>query len=337
MWWPNEFGGQDLPYWYQLILVEELAFWQAPRDPLYIGWERVAWSILILGTREQKLRYLPAIKNVEQVWCQCFTEPDAGSDLASLRTSAKRDGDVYVVTGSKIYISWAHRATHALAAVRTNAEGSKHEGISLLIIDMNLPGVNVVPLPDITATVGHEPHFNEVFFDEVRVPVANLLGTENNGWKDLQTTLSAERAGVAVSRLGYCRRAIAALEGCWESIPENLRNSPSTVQSLANMRTQLEIIRLLAYRVAWEQENGMLDSVQSSLAKLFGGEFQQNLYEAIYALWPEAMQVIAGGDGAILDGFFPDHLMESIHATIGGGTSEIIRTVIARRGLGLPA
>jgi alkylation response protein AidB-like acyl-CoA dehydrogenase len=333
MWWPKEYGGQELPYWYQLTLIEELAFWEAPRGPIYIGWDRIAWTLLLLGTAEQRAEYLPRIREAKDVWCQGFTEPNSGSDLASLQTRAIRDGDHYVVTGQKTYNSYGDHATHALVAVRTDSEAPKHSGISLLIIETALPGVNVQPIADMR---GHEAHFNDIFFDEVRVPANALLGGENDGWKALQTTLNAERSGVAISRLGYCRRAFAAVEHCWDELPVERRESAMVLDSLAQMWTKLEILRLLAYRVAADQENQVVSSVRSSSAKLFGGELQQFMYECTYSFWPEVMQLAPQSANSLLDGFFTDHLLESVAATIAGGSSEIVRTIIARRGLGLP-
>jgi alkylation response protein AidB-like acyl-CoA dehydrogenase len=199
---------------------------------------------------------------------------------------------------------------------------------------MSLPGVTVRPLGDLR---GSTRDFNEIFFDEVEVPLSDLLGPENGGWNALRTTLNAERSGVAISRLGYCRRALAALERCWESLPTRVRASSRTTDALAELKIQVEVLRLLSYRVAWEQEAGLLSNVSSSGAKLFGGELQQKLYESIFALWPEAMQLMPGSSEALLGGFVADHLLESTSATIAGGTSEILRTLIARRGLGLTA
>ena len=198
--WPQEWGGQGAGYMMQLVYNEEMARYDAPAND--IGSDRVGPTIMLYGTDEQKARYLPPIVKGEAVWCQGFSEPGAGSDLASLQTRAVEDGDTFVINGSKIWTSLAHFAESMILLARTDPDAPKHKGISCLLVDMTLPGITVRPLTTITGT--HE--FNEMFFDEVRVPAESMLGPVNEGWRVAMTTLSHERGGVAKLHLGTRRK-----------------------------------------------------------------------------------------------------------------------------------
>lgn len=191
--WPKEFGGRDASPWEQLILSEELHGAGEPRGPQYMNVNWIGGAIMAVGTPEQKRLHLPLISSGAVFWCQGFSEPDAGSDLAALRTSAVRDGDEYVVNGQKIWTSYAHVATFCFLLVRTDPDAERHSGISVLLVPMELPGIEVRAIPNISG--GHMVH--EMFFNEVRVPAACLLGEENGGWSLVKKALANERIGIA--------------------------------------------------------------------------------------------------------------------------------------------
>jgi alkylation response protein AidB-like acyl-CoA dehydrogenase len=284
-----------------------------------IGLSNIAPSIMEHGTDEQKRTLLPRMLRGEDIWCQGFSEPDAGSDLAGLKASAVRDGDSYVVNGQKTWNTLGQIANWCELLVRTDAEAPKHRGISCLLVDMTLPGIEVRPL---TTMVG-DSEFNEIFFTDVRVPVSALLGDENNGWRVAMTTLTHERGGVASLHLGLrssIRKLLDVAKGT--AAAEN----PAIRQRLARVYLEGELLKLLADRALSGAMHGRELGPESSIAKLVWSETAQHVGEVAGAvLGPDANSGEWGRDRVAMRSH-----------TIAGGTTQVNKNIIAQRILGLP-
>jgi alkylation response protein AidB-like acyl-CoA dehydrogenase len=341
MSWPREYGGQDAGHIKQLIYNEEMSYNRAPGTTM--GVDRVGPTIILFGTEEQKSEFLPRIAKDEITWCQGFSEPGAGSDLASLQTRAVQDGDFYVVNGSKIWTSNAQNADYMILLTRTDPDAPKHRGISFFLLDMKTPGITIRPLVQMTGQAG----FNQVFFEDVRVPAGNMIGERNRGWYVSTATLDFERSGI--------RRVIDGLRSFEEAVnyakktPAHVVSAPkSTVQSpnptlfdvphirhaLADIAVGFEVGRLLCYRVAWMQSQQMIPNYEASMAKVFGTELQQRL--ARVAINMMGLHGQLRGPGAPVNGGLSQFYLSSVSLTIAAGTSEVNRNIISQRGLGLP-
>jgi 3-oxocholest-4-en-26-oyl-CoA dehydrogenase alpha subunit len=288
---------------------------------------------MVWGTDEQKAAYLPPIAKAEVLWCQGFSEPGAGSDLASLQTRATRDGDDYVINGQKIWTSEGHLADWMILLARTDQEAPKHKGISYFLVDLKTPGISMLPLVNLMDTHA----FNQVYFDNVRVPKENLVGEENRGWYVATTTLDFERSGI--------NRVIWALRQYHELVDfvreraesgEAWANAPAVRHQLADLRIAFEIGRLLCYRVAWQQNAGKVPNYESSMAKMYGSELNRRFGSEAVNILGLAGQLEPGSRWAPLQGRLERSFLAGFSYTIAGGTSEIQRNIIAQRGLGLP-
>ena len=332
MHWPQEYGGQQASPVRQAILNEEMSYQRAPGRDIF-GVRMLAPTLMLYGTEEQKLEHLLPVARGEVQWCQGYSEPGSGSDLASLRTRAVSDGDDYVVNGSKIWTSMAHRADWAMLLVRTDQEAPKHRGISFLLVDMNSPGVNVQPVHNMTGN--HE--FNQVFFDDVRVPKRNLVGEENRGWYVGVTLLDFERSGVDYS--ATARRLLGELVDYARSTSMNgqpLSRAPHVRNLLTERHIEAEAARLLAFQVAWMQSQGQVPNKEASMSKVFGSETFQRVTSAGLEILGLYGLLRNGDSWAPLGGRVPEDWMYSFSGTIAAGTSEVQRNIIASRGLGLP-
>lgn len=332
MSWPSAYGGQDAGHIEQLIYNEEMGYSGAPLG-FGFGTNLVGPTLMVHGSEEQRRRYLPPIARCEEFWCQGFSEPGAGSDLAGLQTRAVHDGDEYVVSGQKIWTSEGHRADFMILLARTDVDAPKHKGITYFLLDMKTPGVTVRPLVNLMGS----HHFNEVFFEDVRVPARNIVGDENRGWYVAATTLDFERSGISRTMLmlrmyedvlAYVRAARAAGEG-WAARPE-------VWNQLADTRIEFDVARLLAYRVAWLQASGQVPNYEASMAKMYATELNQRFFTAASNILGLAGQLEPGSPHAPLEGRVERAYMAALSYKIAGGTSEIQRNVIATRGLGLP-
>ncbi|GAT11850.1 acyl-CoA dehydrogenase family protein [Mycolicibacterium novocastrense] len=322
--WPAEYGGRGATPLEQLVYAEETTRARAPLPLNVIGMNNIAPAIMQYGTEQQKRDLLPRMVRADDIWCQGMSEPDAGSDLASLRTRAVREGDHFVVNGQKIWTSLGHRADWCQLYVRTDAEAPKHKGISCLIVDMGLPGIEARPL----VTLNGASDFAEVFFHDVRVPVGSLLGPLNGGWAVATTTLSHERAGAArlyaqlqvqlgdlvgdLSRVRYAQRP--ALE------------EPSVLRRLGELSVRIDCLETLCKRAVSEAVHGGDALGSASLAKSVWGEAGQHLASLAFdLLGPQCT-----------DGRWTDQRLASRSLTIAGGTTQINKGVTATRILGLP-
>ncbi len=332
MSWPKAYGGQGAGHLKQLVYNEEMGYSGAPLG-FGFGTNLVGPTLMVHGNEEQKRTFLPPIARAEVFWCQGFSEPGAGSDLASLQTRAVRDGDEYIISGQKIWTSEGHQADWMILLARTDPEAPKHRGISYFLVDMKTPGLQVRPLVNLM----NSHAFNEVFFDNVRVPRSNLVGDENRGWYVAATTLDFERSGITrvMLSLRIFEDVVAFVQEA-SGAGHEWAGSSAVRDRLAELRVEFAIAQLLARRVAWQQANGMVPNYESSMAKMYGSELNQRFCEAAINLLGLAGQLEPGSRGAVLQGRIERAYLAALSYKIAGGTSEIQRNVIATRGLGLP-
>jgi len=325
--WPKEYGGAGLSIRHQFILNEEMALARAPSVG-GLGVAMLGPTLIVHGTEEQKAEHLPRILSGEVVWCQGFSEPGAGSDLASLQTRAVRDGDDYVINGQKIWTTGAQYADWMFMLARTDPDAPKHKGISFFLVDMKTPGIIVRPLIDMAG--GH--HVNEVFFDNVRVPARNRVGPENRGWYVATTTLDYERSGIkhAIGNLLAVQELAA-----WAAQAKG-RVSGGVRQELAERYIESHVGRLLCGRVAALQAEGKIPNYEASMAKVFTTELRQRINNTALRLLGLPGIILDRSHHARLDGAYAMDHMIAVPATISAGSSEIQRNIIATRGLGLP-
>ena len=331
--WPKEYGGLGLSVVEQLVFNEEMAEASAPMGYSTIGTGWVGPTLIVYGTDEQKQRWLPQITAGDVMWCQGFSEPNAGSDLASLKTSAVRDGDDYVINGQKIWTSGAHYADWMILIARTDPEAPKHKGISYFLVDMKTPGLTTTPLIDMMDNHA----FNEVFFDNVRVPRENLLGEENRGWYMAATTLDFERSSIG-GAVGAGRMVRDLTQYCVET-PWNGHRliDESRVRSrLSDAAIEAELGRLLSYRVITLQSRGAVPNYEASIAKLFNTDMQLRMARSGLEIMGLYGQLDHQDKYAPLKGRFERQYLWQTGLAVGGGTTEIQKNIIAMRGLGLP-
>ena len=330
--WPQEYGGLGLGLWEQVVFNEEMAYQRAPLLNFaatgYLG-----PTIMMYGTDEQKAQHLPGITSNAVQWCQGYSEPEAGSDLASLQTRAVQDGDDFVLNGQKIWTSQAHYADWMFLLARTDPDAPKHRGISYFLLDMKSPGISVRPLINMSGEDG----FNEVFFENVRVPRSGLLGELNRGWYIATTTLDFERS----SSSGY-PTSLRTLEDLTEFTKETKSNGrllieePLIRRQIADLWIDLNILRFLSYRVVSLQAQKLVLNYEASIVKVFNSELGQKLARAGLHMLGLYGQLEPESKYARLRGHFGRAYVTSVGLTIAAGTSEIQRSIIATRGLGLP-
>ncbi|MBI2919186.1 MAG: acyl-CoA dehydrogenase family protein [Chloroflexi bacterium] len=330
--WPREYGGMGASFMQQVIFTEEMAYNRCPGKDVF-GVRMLGPTLIIYGTEEQKRRHLGGIARGEVVWCQGFSEPGAGSDLASLSTRAVEDGDDFVVNGQKVWTSGAHHADWMFLLVRTDPNVPKHKGISYLLVDMKSPGVTVRPL---VYMAGYHA-FNEVYFDNVRVPRSHLVGEKNQGWYVAMATLNFERSGVEWSAMArHTHEEIVDYARAVRRNGRPLSKDPLVRAKLAESAIEIEVSKLLAYRIAWMQSQGRVPDAESSMAKAFGTELLQRLTLTGLQIMGLPSVMAAGSRWAPLQGRLQRHYLRSFGYTIEAGTSEVQRMLIATRGLGLP-
>ena len=332
MAWPEEYGGQGVSHMMQGVFAEEMSYHRAPGRDVF-GTRMMAPTLMIHGTEEQKQQFLPPVSKGEVQWCQGYSEPESGSDLASLQTRAVEDGDDFIINGTKIWTSSAHRADHIMVLTRTDPDAPKHRGISFLLCDMNTPGLTVNPIINMAG----DHSFNMVTFDNVRVPKKNLVGEQNRGWYVGATLLDFERSGVDYSAGG--RRILEELLDYGKSNEQNgtaISDNPIMRNRLANLAIEVEVSRLISYNIAWMQGEGLVPNKESSMGKVFGTELQQHLTETGMQMLGLHGQLEPGSKYAPLEGRIEHLHLANISETIAAGTSEIQRNIIATRGLGLP-
>jgi alkylation response protein AidB-like acyl-CoA dehydrogenase len=328
--WPAAYGGRDASIYEQMVVNEELGYFGAPdTGTRSFGVGMIGPTLIVHGNEEQKRQYLPRITSGEHIWCQGYSEPGAGSDLASLQTRAERDGDEYVINGQKIWTSGGHGANQMFCLVRTDPEAPKHRGITFLLIDdiQQQPGLTIRPLVNMAS----HHHFNEVFFENVRVPVRNRLGEENRGWYVGMTLLEFERSGIAGT--ASQRRTLQQLTAHLSANPG--RRAQYRVR-LADLAVANQVGRCICYRIGYAQQNGIPVTYEASLAKVYQSELAQRIANfAVSVLGVDGL-LLPGQPRAPLGGMMPEMYMNVVPGTIYSGSNEIQRNIIAQRGLGLP-
>ena len=329
--WPAEHGGRALGVVEAMVLSEEQARYDVPQSVFSIGIGMIGPTIIAHGTPEQQQRYLPPMLRGDEIWCQLWSEPDAGSDLAGLTTRAVLDGDEFVLDGQKVWTSGAHYSQFGLGVFRTNPEVPKHKGISVLIVPLETPGIEVSPLRQITG----ESHFNEVFFDGARVPASNLVGDLDDGWRVARTTMMNER--LSAGAMASATDAVSALVKIVRSTPYNggtLAGDPVVRQRLARTYTLSRLFDLTSARVRSALSRQSIPGPEVSILKLFAAQLWTVLAETGSDILGSAGTLV--GEDAPEGGRWPAALLSSFAMHIGGGTDQIQRNIIGETVLGLP-
>ena len=332
MAWPEEYGGQSASHMMQVIFAEEMSYNNAPGRDVF-GTKMMAPTLMIHGTEDQKQQFLPPVSRGDVQWCQGYSEPESGSDLASLQTRAIEDGDDFVVNGTKVWTSGAHRADHIMVLTRTDPDAPKHRGISFLLCDMNTPGITVNPIINMAG----DHSFNMVTFEDVRIPKKNLVGEQNRGWYVGATLLDFERSGVDYS--AGAKRTLEELVDFAKTNSKNgvlLANDPVTRNRLSDLAIEVEVSKLISYNIAWMQGQGLVPNKEASMGKVLGTELQQHVSETGMHMLGMHGQLEPGSKHAPLEGKVEHMYLTDVSQTIQAGTSEIQRNIIATRGLGLP-
>jgi alkylation response protein AidB-like acyl-CoA dehydrogenase len=320
--WPEEYGGRGATLIEQAIFGEELARAKAPQPANVLGLVMGGPVVIAHGSDEQKQRYLEPILSGEEIWCQGFSEPDSGSDLASLKTRAVKDNGDWLVTGQKVWTTYAHHAKWCMLVARTDPDVPKHQGLTYFLMDMEQDAVQVRPLRQITG----EAEFNELFIEEARIPEENVLGGVGNGWTVAITTLMHERAGIgAASAIGV---QIALGELIELAKQRGVGDDPVIRQRIAQLRVESEALRLNAWRGLTQIMKTGIPGPEGSLVKWQWGEVNQGLTEL-------AMD-IRGEEAALRDSDWTYRFLRARANSIEGGTTEILKNIIAERVLGLP-
>jgi len=332
--WPKEHGGADGSVWQQAVVREEMWAAGEPRGPQYMNLNYIGPLIMRFGTPEQQARHLPRMAAGDVLWCQGFSEPEAGSDLASLKTRAVRDGDRYVVNGQKIWNSYADApADHCLLLARTNTEVKKQVGISMFLVDMRTPGITVRPIPSMAG----KSEFSEIFFDDAVIPVTDRLGDEDAGWTLVGEGLAFERIGIA--RYARANRVLEHLvQYARETVVDGrpLADEPAVRARLATLATRIEAAKLLNYGAISIQAAGEVPAIEASIARIHNTQVEQLAGQVgLEVLGPQGL-LVDDDPRCLLDGEMQRQWLESIPVTVAAGTTEVQKNIIAQRGLGLP-
>ncbi len=331
--WPKQYGGLGLSIMEQVVLREEFSYRRAPILNAN-GLNMLGPVLMLYGTDEQRRRHLPGIANCEVQWAQGYSEPNSGSDLASLQTRAIRDGDDYVINGSKIWTGHGYNADWIFLLARTDPDAPKHKGISFFLLDMKTPGVTVQPLQSMTGHI----HFSQEFFEDVRVPKENLVGEENRGWYIGAALLDFERSNIAAA--AGVRRTLHDLIAFLKDKRDGARlasaQRASVRYAIADRMIEVEAGRNLSYRIASIQEQGQVPNYEASMAKVFFSELGTRTMFTGFEAMGLYGQLLTGDPWAKLRARFALGVQTQIIGNIGGGTSEIQRNIMATRGLGLP-
>ena len=324
--WPEEFGGRGLSPRFQAIYLEEEARAEAPPHIGVIGLGMAGPTIMSRGTDAQKARYLKPLLAADEIWCQGFSEPDAGSDLAGVRAAARLDGDKFVVDGQKVWSSYAHIADYCILVARSDPASTRHDGLTYLIVDMRAPGVEVRPLTQITG----EAEFNEIFLSGVEVPLENAIGEIGDGWSVAMTTLLHERGTLGFALVARLEVQVQKLV----SLARERGASPTQRDAIAREWSHLQALRVTAYRSLSALEKTGIPGPEGSILKLQWSEANQRVTKLALELLGADAQLLS--PNAPYGGYWTTQQLRSRGNTIEAGTSEILRNIVAERVLGLP-
>ena len=333
--WPKEYGGGGLTFVEEMILHEEMALTKAPPILNILGVGMAGPTIVAYGTEEQKQRYPAKILSCEEIWCQGYSEPNAGSDLASLQTRAVKDGQHWVINGQKVWTSLAHIADFMMLLARTDPDAPKHKGITYFLLDMKLPGVTVKPLRQMTG----DAEFNEVFFDNVRLHESNVLGGVNNGWAVGLTTLMYERLALGFGlrmRLRIALDGLVELARRMEKHGRTVVKDPVMRQKIAQLWIDTECLKYTGARAITKLLRGEIPGPEASTGKMGWVETHQRLQELAMEIEGPYSQLMRGSEWAVESGLWQHTFLRSRANSIEGGTTEIQKNIIAERILGLP-
>ena len=333
--WPKESGGQGLTFMEELILHEEMALAKAPPILNILGVGMAGPTIVAYGTPAQQRRYPAKILSCEEIWCQGYSEPNSGSDLAALQTRAVKDGEYYVVNGQKVWTSLAHIADWMMLLARTDPDAPKHKGITYFLLDMKSPGVTVKPLKQITG----DPEFNEVFFDNVRVHESQVLGEVNGGWGVGLTTLMYERLALGFGLQVRLRITLESLIDLARKAEKNGRvvtKDPVMRQKLAQLWIDTESLKYTGARAITKLLKGEMPGPEASAGKMVWVETHQKLQELAMEIEGPYSQLMKGSEWALDGGSWQYTFLRSRANSIEGGTTEIQKNIIGERVLGLP-
>jgi len=339
MSWPEEYGGRGASLFEQTVYEMEIAYWDIPGAWMGIsGTQWVGPCLMMFGTEEQREKYLPLIASGEKdgIWCTGYSEPNAGSDFANLQTRAVRDGDDYIINGQKVWTSAAHRARWCWLAARTDPNvAKKHQGITIFIVDMTSPGVTVNPILNYYG----RHHFNEVFFDNVRVPASNLVGEENKGWYYLMQSLAFERRSLAPTTYGSLKwvlEELAKYAGQTEHEGRPLSQNPVIRAKLADLAIDLEALKMFAFQLTWRISQGQIPTYESSRNKIMSDDLMRRVAIAGAEILGIYSQVDPDSEWAKLNGTIQGAYLGFPGQAIAAGTAEIEKNIIAQFRLGLP-
>ena len=333
--WPKESGGRGLTFMEEMILQQEMALAKAPPVLNILAVGMAGPTIIAYGTEEQKKRYPPKMLSCEEIWCQGYSEPNAGSDLASVQTRAVKEGEYYVVNGQKVWTSLAHMADWMMLLARTDPDAPKHKGITYFLLDMKSPGVTVKPLKQMTG----DAEFNEVYFDNVRVPASQILGGLDNGWAVGLTTLMYERLALGFGLQVRLRIALDGLVDMARATKKNgvpVTQDPVMRQKLAQMWIDTEVFKYTGARAITKLLKGELPGPEASAGKMMWVEGHQRVQELAMEIQGAFRQLTHGSAWAGADGLWQHTFLRSRANSIEGGTTEIQRNIIGERVLGLP-
>jgi alkylation response protein AidB-like acyl-CoA dehydrogenase len=333
--WPKEYGGRSASLMQQAIFWEEMARVEAPPMVNSLGLGLIGPTIIAYGTEAQKARFIPKILSAEEIWCQGFSEPNAGSDLAALQTEARLDGDHYIVNGQKVWTSYGWVGNWCELVVRTDPDVAKHKGLTVILVDMKSKGVEVRPLRQMTG----ESEFNELFFRDVRVPVANVLGKVNDGWNVAVSTLMHERGSYGARLHLLFKRSISRLIELSRTFQKNghtAAQDPVTRQKLAQCYAEIEIMRWNQMRAFSRISATGIPGPEGSIQKIFWSELNQRVQQIAQEMMGPYGQLLAGDSHAIDKGIWSYGYLRTRGNTIEAGTSEVQRNIIGHFVLGLP-
>jgi alkylation response protein AidB-like acyl-CoA dehydrogenase len=339
MSWPEKYGGRGASLFEQTVYEMEIAYWGIPGA--WMGISGIQWvgpCLILFGTEEQKNKYLPLIASGERdgVWCTCYSEPNAGSDFASIQTRAVKDGDHYIINGQKVWTSAAHQARWCWLAARTTTNvNKKHQGISIFIVDMKSPGVTVNPILNYYG----RHHFNEVFFDNVKVPASDLVGEENKGWYYLMQSLALERRSIAPTIYGSLKwilEELANYAGETEYEGQQLSKNPVIRAKLADLAIDLEVLKMFAFQLAWQISQGQIPVYESSRNKIMGDDLMKRGAVTGMEILGMYSQIDPDSKWAKLNGAIQGAYLGFPGQAIAAGTAEIEKSIIGQFRLGLP-
>jgi len=333
--WPKEYGGRGATMIEQAIFAAEATRQEAPAPANVLGLAMGGPVVIAHGNDEQKARYLEPILTGEEIWCQGFSEPESGSDLASLKTRAVKDGDEWVVTGQKVWTTFAQYAKWCMLVARTDPDAPKHQGLTYFLMDMEQEAVQTRPLVQITG----EGEFNEVFFEEARVPDANVVGGVGNGWAVAITTLMNERAGLAFGAISQIQNSLGRLSKLARETPSDggtAADDPYFRQRIAQLHIEVETMRLNAYRGLTKTMQSGIPGPEGSLGKWQWADINQDLTELALEIEGAYAMLARGSEHAVAGGAWQYGFLRSRANSIEGGTTDILKNIIAERVLGLP-